>query len=88
MRTAHLLRRVVPLSPRNTPRSRRKIERAAGCVGADPIGALAENGFLKKPPETYYDEMADSVRFAEKNAPALRTVLADANVWANAGATP
>jgi methylmalonyl-CoA mutase len=57
-------------------------------VGADPIGALAENGFLKKPPETYYDEMADSVRFAEKNAPALRTVLADANVWANAGATP
>lgn len=60
---------------------------AQGCYGADPIGVLARTGKLKKSASTLYDDMAEAVGYAKKNAPGLRTVLSDGNAYANGGAT-
>lgn len=62
-------------------------DKAEGCFGADPIGMIALRGGIGKPLEKAYDDMAESVKFAKENAPKLRTVIADGNVYANGGAT-
>mgnify|MGYP000010334083 FL=1 len=62
-------------------------DKAEGCFGADPIGMIALRGGIGKTLEKAYDDMAESVKFAKENAPKLRTVIADGNVYANGGAT-
>lgn len=57
-----------------------------GCVGADPIGVLAEKGSLPCPLDELYDEMALTVQWAEKNMPGLRTILVRGDVYHNGGA--
>lgn len=61
--------------------------KARGCFGADPIGSFARNGRLSSDFTKLYDSMANAVKNAKKVAPALRTVLADGNVYANGGAS-
>lgn len=60
---------------------------AKGCFGADPLGKLACKGALSESSEKLYDDMAETVKYAEKNAPELRTVLCDGNVYVNGGAS-
>lgn len=62
-------------------------DKAEGCFGADPLGMIALRGGIGKTLDKAYDDMAESVRFAKENAPKLRTVIADGNVYANGGAT-
>lgn len=57
-----------------------------GAVAADPIGEYITDGKLPRPLDEYYDEMAQAIQWAEKNAPNLRTVLIDADVYHNGGA--
>jgi len=58
-----------------------------GCIGGDPLGTLAANGKLPAPLNQLYDELAECVKYAAANAPGLRTVLVDVNVYANGGAS-
>ncbi|MDD4721929.1 MAG: methylmalonyl-CoA mutase family protein [Acidaminococcaceae bacterium] len=57
-----------------------------GAVAADPIGEYITDGKLPRPLDEYYDEMAHAIKWADKNAPNLRTVLIDADVYHNGGA--
>ena len=61
-------------------------DKASGCFAADPIASLAKNGRLDKTLAELYDDMAKAAKLASEKAPALRTALADGNVYANGGA--
>lgn len=62
------------------------IKKSTGCVGADPIGALARYGRLPRPLDALLDEMAQAAKLAGQQAPGVRTILVDGNVYANGGA--
>lgn len=62
-------------------------KKALGCIGADPLGELAENGELPLPVDELYDEMALSIRWAEENAPMLKTILVRGDAYHNGGAS-
>lgn len=57
-----------------------------GAVTADPIGTLLVDGQLPRPLDELYDEMAHSTAWAQTNAPQLRTILVDTDVYHNGGA--
>jgi methylmalonyl-CoA mutase len=57
-----------------------------GCVGADPLGALAKDGKLPLPLAAAYNSMAALAAWAGENAPGLQTVWVNASVWHDAGA--
>ncbi len=58
-----------------------------GCVGADPVGVLAENGKLDCSLDSLYDEMAAASSWAVANASGLRTILIDGAPYHNGGAS-
>lgn len=58
-----------------------------GAVAADPIGELVADGSLPRSLEEYYDELAHGMLWAEKNAPGLRTMLIDSDVYHDGGAS-
>lgn len=62
------------------------LEKLHGAITADPIGELALDGKLVRPLDEYYDEMAHSIAWAEKNAPQLKTVVVNTDVYHNGGA--
>lgn len=64
-----------------------KLSDVKGCVGADPLGALARDGALSRSLDGLYDEMAQTILWAENNGCALRTVLIRGSVYAEAGAS-
>ena len=57
-----------------------------GCVGADPMSFLLENGSLPAPLEQLWDEMAETIRWADGKGTDLRTVLIRGTVAHNGGA--
>ncbi len=57
-----------------------------GFIAADPIGELAADGTSHEPLAVLYDEMAAAAKWALKNAPGLRTVLARSDVYSRGGA--
>lgn len=82
----------VPLLALTAARSRahgerEKFKKAAGCIGADPLGELAENGALPLPIDELYDEMALAAKWTEKNAPQLKTLLVCGDAYHNGGAS-
>ncbi|PIE55357.1 MAG: methylmalonyl-CoA mutase [Dethiosulfovibrio peptidovorans] len=56
-----------------------------GCIGADPIGVLAEKGALSCSMENLLDQMAQTVRWASGFAPGLRTILVRGDVYHDGG---
>ncbi|MGI6076440.1 MAG: methylmalonyl-CoA mutase family protein [Pyramidobacter sp.] len=64
-----------------------KLSDLKGCVGADPLGALARDGSLSRSLDALYDEMAQTLLWAENNNCALRTILIRGSVYADAGAS-
>lgn len=58
-----------------------------GCVGADPLGALAAQGQLPCSVDQVYDELALLTRWAQTHAPRLRTVSALGLPYAAGGAS-
>lgn len=67
--------------------AKESLKEAKGCVGADPLGELAERGSLPLPLDELYDEMALAIKWAEKNAPKLKTILVRGDVYHNGGAS-
>ena len=64
-----------------------ELNKLKGAITADPIGELVVEGSLNRPMEEYYDEVAHSIAWAAKNAPELRTLLIDADVYHDGGAS-
>lgn len=67
--------------------SGRDVSTLQGVIGANPLGELAELGTGGRPLEQLYDEMADSARWAVKNAPKLRTIMVQSDVFSRGGAS-
>ena len=61
------------------------LDKLTGCVGADPLGALLETGGVSRSMEELWDDMAESIRWAQKAGAPLRTVLARAGAVAHNG---
>ena len=57
-----------------------------GVIGANPLGELIKAGKSKKCLDALYDEMADSIKWAQANAPQLRTIFVDSEVFTDGGA--
>ena len=57
-----------------------------GVIGANPLSQLAKKGKLAKPLAAYYDDMAETIRWARKNAPGLRTIMPRSEVFSRGGA--
>jgi len=62
-------------------------DRIGGCIGADPLGALAVQGSLPFSLERSYDLMAQWTAWAHVHAPLLRTILVATHVYHNGGAS-
>jgi len=62
-----------------------KICNLEGTVGANPLPVLLEDGTLPVEMEAIYGELTAGIRWAEKNAPKLRTVLVDSTFYAKIG---
>jgi methylmalonyl-CoA mutase len=58
-----------------------------GIIGADPIGVLAEEGRLSISGDTLYSEMAELLKWTDKNKMNLRTILIQGQVYNNGGAS-
>ena len=61
--------------------------KVAGCVGADPLGALLERGSLPAGLDTLFGEMAQTFAWARDRETPLRTVLIRGSVFHNGGAS-
>lgn len=59
----------------------------AGCVGADPLGALLERGSLPAGLDALFGEMAQTFAWARDRETPLRTVLIRGSVFHNGGAS-
>ena len=57
-----------------------------GVVGANPIGEYAANGWLGQDLDKLFDEAATVAKWAVKNAPELKTVFVQSDVFSNGGA--
>lgn len=68
---------------------RQGVEPAAlrGCIGADPLGALASDGTLPGSLERAYDLMAYQTAWAATHAPRLRTICVALHAYHNGGAS-
>lgn len=60
---------------------------AGACVGADPLGALAEHGQLPVSLATAYDGMAQTTAWGARMAPRLQTVFVQGHPYHDAGAS-
>ncbi|SEJ85841.1 methylmalonyl-CoA mutase [Propionispira arboris] len=58
-----------------------------GIIGADPIGVLAEKGCLSISGDVLYSEMAELIKWTDKNKMNLRTILIQGQVYNNGGAS-
>lgn len=65
----------------------KKLAKLTGFVGADPIGQLVENGQNYASLDQLYDEMAETAKWAIKNAPSLRTIMVRDDVFSRGGAS-
>lgn len=57
-----------------------------GCIGADPLSALARQGELAGDMRCYYQQMAAAMRWAKTNMPAIKTIFIQGSVYHNGGA--
>jgi methylmalonyl-CoA mutase len=58
----------------------------SGCVAADPLGVLAEEGALPLALDEAYDQMALAAEWAAANAPRLGTIAIRSDIYHDAGA--
>lgn len=61
------------------------VSKLHGVIGANPISQLIRKGKLDESLDSYYDEMAECVRWARKNAPNLRTIMPRSEVFSRGG---
>ncbi|WP_010284528.1 methylmalonyl-CoA mutase family protein [Bacillus timonensis] len=63
-----------------------KKEHLSGTIGMDPLSLLVEKGQLPTKPEIAYDQLAESIKWAMKNQPKLKTILVKGDPYHNGGA--
>jgi methylmalonyl-CoA mutase len=56
-----------------------------GCIGMDPLGALAREGSLPRPLERIYDSMARLTAWAATQAPGLQTIAVQGHPYHDGG---
>ena len=86
---AHTGATVVPLLAALAARQRRAdlpTAELTGCVAADPLGVLAEEGALPLPLDEAYNQMAQAARWAADAAPGLATVAIRVDIYHDTGA--
>ncbi len=64
-----------------------ELNQVKGSVAMDPVAVLAQNGTLNHSWKQAMDEMAELTRWANQKAPQMKTILIDATVWNNSGAS-
>ncbi|MDY6029737.1 MAG: acyl-CoA mutase large subunit family protein [Acidaminococcaceae bacterium] len=64
----------------------KKVSSLKGVIGADPLGEMIKAGKTDESLDALYDEMAEAIRWTKKNAPELRTVFVDSQVFTDGGA--
>lgn len=64
-----------------------KLKQLRGGFGVDPFGTLASTGAAPGGLNAKMDELADLARWADKNAPSMRSALVSARPYEEAGAT-
>lgn len=62
-----------------------ELKELTGAITADPLGVLVQQGYLSVDLEALYDEMAAVTFWADSQAPQLKTILADASPYHDAG---
>ncbi|MBT8419380.1 MAG: acyl-CoA mutase large subunit family protein, partial [Gammaproteobacteria bacterium] len=65
----------------------KSIDALDGCIGMDPLGALARDGHLPRPLNGVYDGMAQLTRWASENAPNLLTISVQGHPYHDGGAS-
>ncbi|MEN6413529.1 MAG: methylmalonyl-CoA mutase family protein [Veillonellales bacterium] len=63
------------------------LEKAGGCIGADPIDFWTRRGSLPCPLDELYDEMAHTAAWAAEHMPRMRTILVRGEAYHNGGAS-
>ena len=58
-----------------------------GCIGADPLGVLLETGDLPKDIDALWDDMAETIRWADAKHTPVKTILIRGSVAHNGGAS-
>ena len=66
--------------------SGKNVHELNGVIGSNPLGELIKNGKNTLPLSVLYDDMAASITWTRKNAPDLRTVFVDSEVFTDGGA--
>lgn len=62
-------------------------EKLNGCIGMDPLGALAHTGTLPRSLAGTYDTMAPLTAWAKSHAPGLKTILVQGQPYHDSGAS-
>lgn len=66
--------------------SKKDLKKVKGFVGANPIGELAAQGNLGAALDKLYDEMAAAAKWTKDNAPEVKTIFANSEVFSRGGA--
>jgi Methylmalonyl-CoA mutase, N-terminal domain/subunit len=61
-------------------------QRISGCIGADPIGALALRGHLTKGIDPCYDELAHGIFWTKEKMPRIKSIFIRSDVYHDGGA--
>ena len=62
------------------------VSKLRGFIGANPIAELAANGKLNQSLDKLFDEAATVAKWATKNAPEMKTLFVNSDVFSNGGA--
>ncbi len=57
-----------------------------GALSVDPVNRLAAKGELPLPLDYLYDEMAEVIKWTEKNLPSMKAIAVDTSVYQRSGA--
>lgn len=63
------------------------VSKLHGTIGAGPLAQLVKYGKLEETLDKDYDDMAATIRWARKNAPGLRTIMARSDIFSRGGAS-
>ncbi|GHH97496.1 methylmalonyl-CoA mutase family protein [Neobacillus kokaensis] len=69
----------------NTKQVGQNISKLRGCIGMDPLGALAKEGTLPFSLQTAYDLLAKITLYAKDETPELKTIFIQGDPYHNAG---
>lgn len=64
-----------------------ELKQLKGSITTDPVAILVKNGTLPNTWDQAMNEMAELTRWAVHHAPQMKTVMIDATIWNNAGAS-